>query len=188
VTAPLLDETGPAWRLLEPIPDNGPWAVAGSATAAQSLNQMALAVNNAVRVRQVVELATAIVAQLPERDYAGALSLIRQYVCRHFRFIRDPHAVELLRTPSYLLQRMQVQGMVYADCDDAAQVVATLGKALGFPAEFHAVSFSPGGKPLTHVYTVLRMPTGQPVEFDITRPAKFRDRPPTITGRLVRRV
>jgi hypothetical protein len=188
VSAPLLDETGRAWRVLEPIPDDGPWAVAGNATAAQSLDQMALAVNRAIRVRQVVELATAIISQLPERDYNGALSLIRQWVCRHFRFIRDPHQMELLRTPSYLLQRMQVQGVVYADCDDAAQVVATLGKALGFPAEFHAVSFAPGGKPFTHVFTVLRLPLGQAVEFDVTRPAKYRAHPPTVTGRMVRRV
>lgn len=149
---------------------------------------MADAVNQAVKVRQVVELACAIISQLPARDYPGSLSLIRQYVERHFHFVRDPHRLEMLRRPQYLLQRMRVQGVVFGDCDDAAQIVATLGKAVGFPAEFHAIAFSPVGKPYSHVFAVLRLPDGRPVEFDVTRPKQFRLRPPPITGELVKRV
>jgi hypothetical protein len=78
--------------------------------------------------------------------------------------------------------------MVHGDCDDAAQLVATLGKAVGFPAEFHAVSFAPGGTPYTHVYAVLRLPNGRPVEFDVTRPSQYRVSPPAIYGRLIQRV
>jgi transglutaminase-like putative cysteine protease len=174
---------------LEPIPDKGPWAIAANhPQAPESLDQMARAVNGAVRVRQVVELACAIISQLPERSYPEALDLIWQYVKKHFRFVRDPHQVELLRRPEYLLQRMQSNGVVYGDCDDAAQVVATLGKALGFPAEFHAIAFAPGGKPYAHVYTVLFLPNGRRVGFDVTRPPHFVANPPAVTGRLVRRV
>jgi hypothetical protein len=184
--APILDETTGAWRSLDPIPDVGEWAVASSqADTARTLRNMASAVSQAVRVRQVVELACAIPSQLLQpRDYRGALSLIHQYVTRHFRFVRDPHKVEMLRRPEYLLQRIQSKGFVSGDCDDAAQLVATLGKAIGFPAEFHAISFAPGGRPFTHVYTVLRLPDNTPVEFDVTRPV-YRYNPPEITGRLI---
>jgi transglutaminase-like putative cysteine protease len=188
MTAPYLDETGPVWRALDPIPDVGQWAVTGQTTAEATLEQMVRAVNKAIRMRQVVELACAVVSQLQERDYRGSLCLIGQYVRRHFRFVRDPNKLEMLRRPEYMLQRIQSRGVVFGDCDDMAQLIATLGKAIGFPAEFHAISFMPGGKPYTHVYAVLRLPDGSPVEFDLTRPAKFRRCPPPITGRLVRRV
>jgi hypothetical protein len=188
MTAPYLDETGPVWRALDKIPDVGEWAVVGQSTAEATLEQMVRAVNRAIRMRQVVELACAIVSQLPERDYWGSLSLIRQYVARHFKFVRDPNKLEMLRRPEYMLQRIQTRGVVFGDCDDMAQLVATLGKAIGFPAEFHAIAFMPSGKPYTHVYAVLRMPDGRPIEFDLTRPAKYRRSPPPITGRLIRRV
>jgi transglutaminase-like putative cysteine protease len=184
----ILNETGPGWRCLDPIPDSGQWAVAANrTTAALTMQQMAWAVNRAVRMRQVVELACAIISQSQERDYPASLSLIRQYVTRHFRFVRDPSQIELLRRPEYLLQRIQSRGLVCGDCDDAAQLVATLGKAVGFPAEFHAIGFRPGARP-SHVYTVLRLPDGCPVEFDVTRPERFRVNPPPVMCRLVRRV
>jgi hypothetical protein len=189
VTGTVLEEYGRAWKGLDPIPDVGEWAVASSKTdAARTLNNMAAAVNKAVKVRQVVELACAIISQLPGRDYPGCLSMIRQYVERHFHFVRDPFRVEMLRTPQYLLHQVQKCGVVFGDCDDAAQMVATLGKCVGFPAEFHAVSFVPGGKRYAHVYTVLYLPNGRPVEFDVTRPQQFRIHPPPITGEMVKRV
>jgi hypothetical protein len=184
-----LDEYGTAWRSLEPIPDAGPWALACDKTdAPRTLTNMAANVNRAVRVRQVVELACAIISQSQARDYPANLSMIRQYVEAHFHFVRDPHRVELLRTPEYLLQRMRARGVVYGDCDDAAQIVATLGKSVGFPAEFHAVSFHPAGTPYSHVFAVLRLPSGRGVEFDVTRPKQFQLAPPVITGALVQRV
>jgi hypothetical protein len=186
--APVLVEGGPVWAALDPIPDVGQWAVTGNGSAPVTMEAMRTAVNRAIRMRQVVELACAIVSQLPPRDYLGSLSLIRQYVQRHFHFVRDPNALEMLRRPEYMLQRIQSRGVVFGDCDDMAQLVATLGKCIGFPAEFHAIAFMPGGRPFTHVYTVLKLPNGCPVEFDLTRPAKFRRTPPTITGRLIRRV
>jgi hypothetical protein len=189
VLPPILEEYGRAWRGLDPIPDVGEWAIASTRTdAARTMNNMADSVNRALRVRQVVELACAIISQLPARDYPGCLSLIRQYVETHFHFVRDPFRLEMLRTPQYLLHRIQKSGVVSGDCDDCAQIVATLGKAVGFPAEFHAIAFAPSGKPYAHVYTVLRLPDGRSVEFDVTRPKHFRRHPPPITGELVKRV
>ena len=180
-----LDETTPIWQALDPIPDRGSWAHMGSRSPEQTLRLMQRNVQHAIRMRQVVELACAIVSQAPDRDFYSQASLIRQYVTRHFKFVRDAHRVECVRRPEYLLQRIRMAGVVCGDCDDAAQLVATLGKAVGFPAWFMAIAFDPMGQWPTHVYTVLGLPNGREIHFDVTKPREFALGllpEPTVTG------
>jgi hypothetical protein len=177
------------WRLVEPLPNEGPWGQMGQVSnPLDTLKMMAKNVRRAVRNRRVVELAGAIVCEVPGRDYVGALCALDAFVSERFKFLRDPFGQELLRRPEYLLQRIQAQGGVQGDCDDVAQLVATLGMAIGFPAEFCAVSFDPAGQHLSHVFTVLRLPSGVPVQFDVTRPAKYKNCPPPFTNGLTYRV
>lgn len=171
------------WRLVEPFPNDGPWAQAGvTADPMETLRVMRKNVRAALKKRHVIELATALVSDVAPRDYVGALCALNAFVRDKFKFVRDPYGLELLRRPEYLLQRIQTHGCVQGDCDDAAQLVATLGLAIGFPAQFCAVSFDPSGRLMSHVFTALRLPNGQPVHFDVTRPAKYATQPPPFTG------
>lgn len=177
------------WKLVEQLPNLGAWGQMGVARdPVVTLGIMRKNVLEAVRNRRVIELAAAIMSDVPSRDYVSALVALQSWVEQHFKFLRDPSGQELLRRPEYLLQRIQTQGFVQGDCDDVAQLVAALGIATGFPAEFCAVSFDPAGKSLSHVFTVLRLPTGQPVQFDVTRPAKYQNRTPPFTGGINFRV
>lgn len=163
----------------------------GDYGAAQTLDRMASLANRALTVPLVVETANGIAATVAARDYAGIAQNIRAWLQRHFRFVRDPLGVELLRDPEYQLRQWMAQGFITGDCDDVAVLGAALGKAVGIGARFVAVGFTPGG-PLLHVYTVLTGRVdggigslGAGVNLDVTRPAQTRAR---VARRIVRRV
>jgi len=171
------------WRSVETLPNFGAFGQMGVARdPKRTLQIMTRNVKEALRNRRVIEIAAAIVSDLKPRDYAGGLRAIDAFLRTHFKFVRDPFGQELLRRPEYLLHRMQTQGLVQGDCDDVAQLAAVLGMAIGYPAEFVAVSFDPLAKHYSHVFTVLRLPNGQGVHFDVTRPEQFANKQPPFTG------
>lgn len=150
----------------------------GDYGAAQTLTRMAELVNRSLRVPLVVETANGIAATVPPRDYVAIAQAIRAWLQRHFRFVRDPLGVELLRDPEYQLRQWMTQGFITGDCDDAALLGAALGKAVGIGARFVAVGFQDNG-PLLHVFTVLTGyrdggigSLGAGVDLDVTRPLR----------------
>ena len=163
----------------------------GDYGAAQTLDRMAALVNRSLSVPLVVETANGIAALVPPRDYVAIAQAIRAWLQKHFRFVRDPLGVELLRDPQYQLRQWMAQGYISGDCDDVAILGAALGKAVGIGARFMAVGFRPGG-PLVHVYTILTGRAdggigslGRGVDLDVTRPAQTRAQ---IKRRVARRV
>lgn len=94
---------------------------------------------------------------------------IRSWVGVHFRFQADPVDVELLRSVPEMLRNVQAQGVVQADCDDAAVLAAALGKAVGMRARFVVLAFGGGRAPWSHVYAQLLTSTGWQ-DMDVTRP------------------
>lgn len=96
---------------------------------------------------------------------------IRDFLLSHIVFTPDPQGYELVRTPTYLLETIQDNGYAFGDCDDVATLGASLGMAVGFPARFVLLGFSPRG-PFSHVFTELVTPNG-PTELDTTAPAQF---------------
>lgn len=160
----------------------------GDYGSAQTLDKMRTMVNRSLSVPLVVEQAAGIAATVPPRDYYAIAQAIREWMQRHYRFVRDPVGVELLRDPEYQLGQWMQRGYIAGDCDDAAVLGAALGKAVGLVASFYAVGFSPRG-PLVHVYTVLTPPNqrgiGSGVDLDVTRPATTRAR---ILRSITRRV
>lgn len=158
----------------------------GDYGAQQTLDRMASLVNRSLTIPLVVETANGIAALVPPRDYVAIAKAIRSWLQRHFRFVRDPLGVELLRDPQYQLRQWMTQGFITGDCDDAAVLGAALGKSVGIGARFVAIGFRDGG-PLVHVYAVLTGKAdggigslGRGVDLDVTRPA-------TVGARRVRR-
>ena len=76
---------------------------------------------------------------------------IREFLQDRVRFIPDPLGQELIRSPRFMLERIQAQGWAPGDCDDVATLGAALGMCVGLPARFVLLSFSPT-EPFSHVY------------------------------------
>lgn len=159
---------------------------ATSGTAPQTLARMADNIRASLSDPRIVETARAIIRSVPPRDCVAQARAIRAWVAARFRFVRDPLGVELLETPAFLLSRIERDGVVQGDCDDAATLTAALGMAVGIRATLHAVAFFTKSAPFAHVFTVLHPEPGAPVEMDITHVAG-KKRPP-ISRHLTRKV
>ncbi len=126
--------------------------------------------------------ALAIVRACDGRDYACQIRTLRAWLKRHYRFARDPWAVEWVTAPATQLAVMRAGGVFKGDCDDAAVLSAALARTLGFPAGLVLLSFDPRPNLWAHVYTRVLVPgtsgTGaQWVDLDITRPPTVRQPP-----------
>lgn len=124
----------------------------------------------------VIETARRIVAVLPPRDHDAHALAVRAFLAEHLQFVRDPHGVEMLSTPHYLLTEIARRYMVQGDCDDAAILGAALAKAIGLRARLVAVGFYNRSAPLSHVYTVVQGRRWH--SLDTTRPARLLVEPP----------
>ncbi len=151
----------------------------------QTLRKMAKLAREALRDPRVLETAARIARAAQVRDQVGQATALRAWVAQHTRYLNDPPGLELLRTPSFLLDRIGRDGLVEGDCDDMALLTAALGLAAGIAPRFVAVGFAGPGGPLTHVYTELLTPAGWQ-EMDVTRPEGRTM--PTPTRRLLWRV
>lgn len=146
---------------------------------------MAASVRDAVADPRAWQLARSIVAGVPPRDEKSQAAALRAYVASHLHFVNDPAGVELLADPRALLDAIARQGFAQGDCDDAAVLSATLGLAIGIPADFVAGSPTESG-PFLHVWTVLyprETPASVirvPVEMDTTRPDWVDGLPPFV--------
>jgi len=157
----------------------------GDFGAMQTLAKMRTLANAALRDPVVIETARRIVedAGVLGRNEAGKFQAIRDWMLDHVQFLPDPVGVELLSTPRYMIDYIQRAYFVSGDCDDAAILGATLGKAVGLPAKFRALSFGSQGRPFSHVYTLLLV-RGQWANLDTTRSTRF---PPPPAARIIER-
>jgi len=113
-------------------------------------------------------------AQVSSRgaDPAEKAQLIREFVDYAVTFTPDPLGLELVKSPEYMLREFFAQGEAFGDCDDVAVLAAALGMAVGIPARFTLLGFSPT-QPFRHVLTELYTPCQGWVEMDTTRPDQF---------------
>jgi transglutaminase-like putative cysteine protease len=86
----------------------------------------------------VRQLALRLVAQLRPKDYAAEVGALHRFVRDEIRYVRDIAGVETVQTPERTLANAQ------GDCDDKSTLLAALLQAIGHPARFEAVGFSPG--------------------------------------------
>jgi transglutaminase-like putative cysteine protease len=127
-------------------------------------------------LKPVVRLkAVEIVKGLPARQDDQQIAAIRAWLQQHFSFLRDPRGAELNYSPEWMLREIANTGVMNADCDDAAVLAATLGKAIGLRARFVCLAFFSKSAGFAHVYTDLASPIGKSptwIEMDVTRGAQ----------------
>ena len=100
-----------------------------------------------------------------DRDDAGALQVVYQWVQRQFRFIHDPHGKELIGDARYLLD------VKAGDCDDYVVVLGAMLQSIGIPIRIATVR-ADKSEPnrYSHTYPVARLRSGAEVALDATQP------------------
>lgn len=126
------------------------------------------------------DYAAQLVKDLPQKDWAGQVRLLHEFVRDGVRYIRDVDGVETVQTPAVTLSQR------YGDCDDKATLLAAMLKSIGHPARFVAVGFEQPGR-FSHVY--VETPIGGrwiPLETTAYKPAGWQ--PPAVRARMILKV
>jgi len=123
----------------------------------------------ALRDPLTVETAAIIVGRSGEPGEMA--SRIREFLQDCVRFIPDPVGEELIRSPRFMLERIQAQGWAGGDCDDVATLGAALGMSVGLPARFVLLGFSPS-EPYSHVFAEIANGCCW-TDLDTTAPEQF---------------
>ena len=100
--------------------------------------------------RTVRDLAVRIVQGCPPLDDVCRMQRVRAWVRDSVQYERDPRGGDLLHDPVTMIERVQAQGNVAGDCDDASLLTSALLESLGIATRFTAISTRPDGK-LHHV-------------------------------------
>lgn len=157
-----------------------PWGDGGSYATIARMREI---IRAGIRSPRVVETANRIAIQFPPRAHVQIAQGIRDWLRERFSFVRDPHGVELVRTPEYLLQRYEITNRIIGDCDDAAVMGCALAMSVGIPCKLVTLAFNKSNV-LSHVYGVMLPPfRGKcvAIPFDVTRP-------PNVTAQVRRRL
>lgn len=83
-------------------------------------------------------------ARVPERDKAGEVRAIHEFVKKHLRYVNDPLSVEFVTYPETLLL-----SRTDGDCDDHAVLEAAMLGSIGIQTRF--VTYGIKGGPPSHV-------------------------------------
>lgn len=106
------------------------------------------------RVRMLTEQ---VVRDVQAKDYLGEILAIRNFCTPRIRYTNDPLHVEWVRDPEALAERIETAGVVLADCEEIAQMIATMALTLGRKAEYVVVGFGERGR-FSHVFTRVQEP------------------------------
>lgn len=98
-------------------------------------------------------------------DRWGEVQALHGWVQRNVRYVRDPHGIEYVQTPSVMLSTM------VGDCDDYTAFLGALLETVGYPVDIKIVGRD-RRQPFHHVYPVVRM-DGLEVALDASMPVPF---------------
>lgn len=121
----------------------------GRAGTLETLAKMRALVREARTLPVIRNLAIAITAHVRNKDRAGEVRAIHEWVKKNIRYVKDVVGVETLTAPAYTLS------LKAGDCDDHSMLVASLLESIGHPARFAAVGTSP--ERFNHVFTETRL-------------------------------
>lgn len=146
---------------------------AGDQGTFATLTMMRALVRNALRSPVILRWAHTVVDGTSDPD--EQIVAIENWVRDHFEFHLDPQTVngvkvfDLLSHPLAQAEMYLKLGKIVGDCDDAAVLTATLGRANFRPARFRVIGFQGREGPFLHVYTLLQG-SQHWFSLDVTRP------------------
>jgi len=107
-----------------------------------------------VKVRSLTEK---VVAGVQPKDYLGEILAIRNFVTERCRYLNDPLTTEWVKDPERIADEIMAQGQSQCDCDEMAQMIATMARQCGRDAELVIVGFGRPGA-YSHVFTRVKEP------------------------------
>jgi transglutaminase-like putative cysteine protease len=116
----------------------------GTAGTKETLKQMARFVRAGKTHPHIFTLARRLIANVPQKDWAGEARAIHKFVRDKIRYVKDVAGVETVQTPEKTLEFRS------GDCDDKSILVASLLQSIGHPVRFVVVGPEPNK--FTHVY------------------------------------
>jgi len=141
---------------------NPPYRLSGFHGHPDTLKEMVRACQSTRGEQSLLVRRTAeeIIRQVQPKDYLGEILAIRYWVTEHIRYTSDPVHVEFVRDPQALLEEIAKHGVVTADCDEIALLIAALCLCIGRIAEFVVVGFGDPGE-YSHVFARIMEPRSQ---------------------------
>lgn len=133
---------------------------------------------------QIIKLARAIVAHVPEKNYFQEAVAIQQWVRDNIRYVRDVDDVETLATPIETLNQRA------GDCDDKSLLAGSLLASIGFPVRYVAFAFEAPDH-FEHVYCEINMRrhrTGYWLGVETTEPVQLGWKPEGVLNTMVAHV
>lgn len=97
----------------------------------------------------MMRLVHSIMRGVRQKDYVAEVAALNYWLCRNYRYTRDPVHVEVVRDPIAFCENK-----LSGDCDDTATFLAAGVNILGCPARFVTAGFRRTPEPeFTHVFT-----------------------------------
>lgn len=152
----------------------------GAAGVKATLDTMVGLVKRFKIVPEIRAMAEQIIAHVKQKDYAGEIRAIFEWVRDKIRYTQDVRDIETLKTPDALLYSFQ------GDCDDKALLVATLLESIGYTTRFIAVGFTQPGE-FDHVYAEVRLGTVW-IALETTENMPLGWKPSNVIASMVRHV
>jgi transglutaminase-like putative cysteine protease len=155
----------------------------GRAGTAETLKVMKRLAREGAKDPGVIQVASQLVAGLPQYDRVGEISALHAFVRDSIRYTNDPIDVELVRTPRAILE------MEVGDCDDKSVLLSSLLRCIGRHSRFVAIQMQGlGGYSHVYVETPLgSLPNGRArwVALETIKPVGVGWCPDNVTRRMV---
>ena len=114
----------------------------------------------------VRELTERVVRDVWPKDYLGEMLAIRNFATTRLRYTNDQQHVELVRDPENIAERVLRDGVALLDCDELAEMIATMVMQVGREAEFFVVGFEAPGDYSHVLCSAVESKSGQRVCLD----------------------
>jgi transglutaminase-like putative cysteine protease len=139
------------WELFGLIPGDN-----GITQTANAIRQAVFyAIRNSPSVRLRAELLT---SGLPARDEYSEVNAVFSWVLRHYRYLRDPRGLELVKSPEVSDKEISERGAFQGDCDDVAAYLAALLSAIGYRVKLVVMSVPNRDGAFRHIYIKVFLP------------------------------
>lgn len=140
----------------------GDWSLSfifpGDDGITQTVTAIKHAVAFAVRRPEIRRRAETIVFGCAERDEWCEVTRIMKWTESHFRYVRDPRGVEMVKSPEISDAEIESQGRFQGDCDDVTAYVAALLKSVGYAVRAVVMSVPGKGDEYRHIYPRVYLP------------------------------
>jgi transglutaminase-like putative cysteine protease len=140
----------------------GDWSLSslfrGDNGITQTVNAIRSAVYYSVRRPEIRQRAEYLIFGCAERDEYCEVTRIKKWVDSHFRYVRDPIGLELVKSPEVSDAEISKQDKFQGDCDDVTAYIAALLKSIGYPVRVVVMGVPGKGEEFRHIYPKVYLP------------------------------